>query len=411
MRKTISIVLVLVLLAALVLTGCQSSKPAASAAPSSAAPSAAPSSAPASTDASPAASSAADPLKKLPEGITLGMTLIVNDGLFATMAKYIQYFADNYGFTLKLDVGAFSPEDQVKSVENLIAAGCDAIIFCNFSAAVLPKVASTCEESEVYWAIYCRSIDDPAIVSTLASTKYFVGNAYEDNAAVAKNAVEKFKELGITKTAIIGPPTGDTTTDTVSKVYQEEAAKAGITIYTEVRNIVQPNDATTDAETVVSNFPDVEGIMLLAATQGYGEGLLKGLENVGKLGKITVCMNDCTADIANDMAKGNVAFACSGQYQNPGLEMAMLLNAVMETPLSPDKITIHTNYIMFSKADSAANYFKYIQNPAENMWAYNLQEISQLIKYYNPNVTVDDYQKLATAYSYDDVLTRHNITP
>lgn len=386
--KTVALILTLVLAISVLLTGCQQTP-----------------TGPKETTTAPEAKD------KLPAGTKIGMTILVNDGLFATMAQYIQYIADNIGFELVLDVGAFSPEDQVASVENLIAAGCQGIVFCNFSEAVLPKIASVCDEAEVYWAQYCRQVDDPEIVASLNNAKYYVGRCFENNENVAVRVVKAFEDLNVKKTAIIGPATGDTTTDTVSAKYKALCQEKGIEVYTEIRNAQEAADCTAAAETIVSNFPDVEGIIVLSGSTGKLEGVFKGLENVDKLGKIKVGALDASANIIEDLRNGSVSCANSGQFVDNMFTTMLVLNSVLGTPLKTDgKATIECEYVAFYKAADAEFYYAHMENLGEKIFAYNLDEIRQMIKYFNPDFSYEKLQAIATAYSVEDVKTRHNVS-
>ncbi|HAL74014.1 MAG TPA: hypothetical protein DCM45_02845 [Clostridiales bacterium] len=386
--RTIALILALILMMSVLVTGCQ----------------------PTNTTA-PTTAPTGEVKTKLPAGTKIGMTILVNDGLFATMAQYIQYIADNIGFELVLDVGAFSPEDQVASVENLIAAGCQGIVFCNFSEAVLPKIATVCDEAEVYWAQYCRQVDNQEIVASLNNSKYYVGRCYENNANVAVRVVKAFEELNVKKTAIIGPATGDTTTDTVSAKFKSLCQEKGIEVYTEIRNAQEAADCTAAAETIVSNFPDVEGIIVLSGSTGKLEGVFKGLENVGKLGKIKVGALDASVNIVEDLKKGSIVCANSGQFVDNMFTTMLVLNAVLGTPLKTDgKATIECEYVAFYKAADAEFYFANMENLKDKVFAYNIDEVRKMVKYFNPAFTYDDLQAIATAYSTEDVKTRHNIT-
>lgn len=386
--RTIALILTIVLMMSVLVTGCQPT-----------------------TTTAPTTGTTGEVKTKLPAGTKIGMTILVNDGLFAAMAQYIQYIADNIGFQLVLDVGAFSPEDQVASVENLIAAGCQGIVFCNFSEAVLPQIARVCDEAEVYWAQYCRQVDNPEIVASLNNSKYYVGRCFENNANVAVRVVKAFEEQNVKKTAIIGPATGDTTTDTVSAKFKELCQQKGIEVYTEIRNAQEAADCTAAAETIVSNFPDVEGIIVLSGSTGKLEGVFKGLENVGKLGKIKVGALDASANIVTDLKNGSISCANSGQFVDNMFTTMLVLNSVLGTPLKTDgKATIECEYVAFYKAADAEFYYANMENLKDKVFAYNVDEVRQMVKYFNPDFTYDDLQAIASAYSTEDVKTRHNIT-
>lgn len=386
MKRTISILLVLLLLTSFAFTGCQTT--------------------PTTTGTTAATSGAVS--DKLPAGTKIGMTILVNDGLFASMAQYVQYIADQVGFELVLDVGAFSPEDQVASVENLIAAGCQGIVFCNFSEAVLPQIAAVCDEAKVYWAQYCRQVEDQEVLTALNAAPYYVGRCFENNENVAVRVVDAFVKAGVKETAIIGPATGDTTTDTVSRKYKELCAEKGINVLTEIRNAQEAADCTTAAETIVSNFPQVEGLIVLSGSTGKLEGVLKGLENVGKLGVIKVGSLDATANIIEDMKKGYVSCANYGQFTDAMFTTMLVLNSVLETPLTTDKkATVECEYVAFNSSEDAETYFSSMENLKEKIFAYNIDEVKQMIKFFNPSFSIEEMQTIASKYSVADTIARH----
>lgn len=406
--KTVTaMVIAAAMIGALALTGCggSSSAPASSAASETKAESAAASTA-ASTAATSTAAESAAPAGDL-TGKKIGMTLLMNDGLFAVFADYVQTLADACGVELILDVGAFSPEDQVASVENLIASGCDGILYCNFGETVLTKVCQICEEAEVYWAQYCRPVEDPEVLEALNSSKYYVGRTIEDNVQVGINIADVFKEMGVTKTAIIGTTPGDSTTEQVDQGYKQRAEELGLEIYTEVRNCEEAADTTKAIETVLSSFPDTEAVCLLAGNNGMAEGIFKGLENMGRLGTVPIGMLDQSATMADDLEAGYAVIGHIGQYVDPGFSFAILLNAVAGTPLSEDKIELKDQYIVLRSAEDAANYAAIVENFAEHKYAFTGDEFKQFIKVFNPDATLDTIQAAATAYSVDDVLARH----
>lgn len=403
-KKVASVALASVLAGSMLLAGCgDSGSESASSASASKAESTAAASSTKEESAAPATEAAGDL-----SGKKIGMTVLVNDGLFATMINYLTPLTEACGVELVLDVGAFSPEDQVASVENLVAAGCDGILYCNFGETVLPKVAQICDEAEVYWVQYCREIADPEVLEALNSSKYYVGRTIQDDTGVGINIAKEFGELGVKKTAIIGPTPGDSTTDMVDQGYKTTAEELGLEIYTEVRNCEEAADCTKAVETILSSFPDTEAICLLSGSTGKLEGVLKGLENMGKLGEIAVGCLDASEAIADDLGAGNVQIAHIGQYVNPGFSLAILLNAVAGTPLSEDKIVISGQYVVLRSKEDADNYSKIVENNDEKLYAYNGDEFKEWIKVFNPDATVDTIQAAASSYSVDDVVSRHS---
>lgn len=348
-----------------------------------------------------------DALKKMPTGTKIGMTVLTNDGLFAVMAGYVQVMADAMGFELLLDVGAFSPEEQIASVENLIAAGCQGVLFCNFSEAVLPKIAEVCEEAEVYWVQYSRDISDQEVIEAVDNSKYYVGRVYSNREIIGTRVADKFAELGCKTTAIIGPQTGDVVTDEISAAFIKKAEELGIEVYTEVRNADDAADNTAAVETIVANYPDVESLMILSGATGKLEGVFKGLENVNKLGIIKVGSLDTSQSMVEDFENGNMHIGHAAFYLDLGYSCAILMNAVLGTPLSDNTIEIVSEYLPLTNGEEAEYYLNNIENVADGVYGFTPEEIAEFIKYYNPDATVELIQNAATELSVEDVMERH----
>ena len=57
------------------------------------------------------------------------------------------------GGEIVIDSSYTSPETQIQSAENLISAGCNAILIVNSSDTMLPTLGKLCEENQVYWGL------------------------------------------------------------------------------------------------------------------------------------------------------------------------------------------------------------------------------------------------------------------
>ena len=65
-------------------------------------------------------------------------------------------------------------------VQEEIEKGTDGILICPPNDQVLPMICRMCEEANVYWGIYFRSIMDENIRAVCEASPYYIGNAYED---------------------------------------------------------------------------------------------------------------------------------------------------------------------------------------------------------------------------------------
>ncbi len=341
------------------------------------------------------------------EGKKIGMTLLVDDGLFKTMYDFLETLADAAGVELISDVGAFSSEAQIESVENLIAEGCDGIMYCNFGEDSLIEIAQICDEAEVFWVQYCRNITDQDVANVLDASEYYVGRTVENNYDTGGGIAQEFCNMGLSKTAIIGPTPGDSTTDEADEGYKAKAGECGIEILAEIRNCEDFADGKKSAEIILDSFPETEAIIVLSGATGKLEGVLDGLKSKDKLGKIAVGAIDSTETIAEDISAGYVDICYTGQYVNPGFSFALLLNAVAGTPLSEEKIVIYDNHVALRSNEDTENYRMYVENTEDGIYAFTGEEFRRWLKIYNPDADVELIQKAASAYSIDDVIERH----
>lgn len=342
------------------------------------------------------------------EGKKIGMTLLVDDGLFGTMYDYLETLADAAGVELISDVGAFSSEAQIESVENLIAEGCDGIVYCNFGEDSLIEIAQICDDAEVFWVQYSRDIMDQDVLNVLDNSEYYVGRTVENNYDAGSGIAQEFHKKGLSKTAIIGPTPGDSTTDVVAEGYKEKAEEYGMEILAEIRNCEDFSDGKKAAEIILDSFPETEAIIVLSGATGKLEGVLDGLNSKGKLGGIAVGAIDATETIAEDIRAGYVDICYTGQYVNPGFSFALLLNAVAGTPLSEEKIVICDNHVALRSNEDTENYSMYVENTWDNIYAFTGEEFCMWLKSYNPDADVELIQEAASNYSMDDVINRHN---
>ena len=82
-----------------------------------------------------------------------------------------------------------------------------------------------------------------------------------------------------------------------------------------------------------------------------------------------------------------------------------MYNVFEGTPLSDEKVEVPVNFITCNTGEEFVNYMTYLH--ADGVYAWNTDEIKQVMKKYNPDATADDLLKMGASYSVEDVMTRH----
>ena len=81
-----------------------------------------------------------------------------------------------------------------------------------------------------------------------------------------------------------------------------------------------------------------------------------------------------------------------------------MVNKLAGTPLSDKCEQIDLNFINLQSPEDARNYYEYCEGDS---YPYNEEEIRNMVKYFNPDMTIDQLKEIASAYSIDDVVSRH----
>lgn len=307
------------------------------------------------------------------------------------------------GWNIVSDIGAFSPEEQVNSVQNVISAGADAICFVNFTEDCLPKIADLCDEAGVYWGQFARDLSDPEVKEYLENSEHYVGRCYCDDSFIAQKSLERFQEEGITKVAIVGPATGDVSTDTRDNYFQEHAAEYGIEVLVSVRDLTDAASAKDAVSNIIATYPDIDGLYCISGSDSRGEGVFGAIEALGKGDQIKVCMSDFIENMDQYFESGVLLRAFGGSFPVTLFITAALVNKVTGNSLSDEPVALELPYIMVDSADEYKEYFKYCEDEA----VYTEEEAKTLLGKYAEGLDLETFSSYVTGFGLDDVKARH----
>jgi len=348
--------------------------------------------------------------EQMPEQYNLGfVTLSTAGSFFGNVYGIVNELCDLTGAVLVSDVGAISPEEQITSVKNVISAGANAVIFINFTEDCLPKIADLCEENQVYWGQYARNVDNPEIKEYLDNSKYYIGRIYNDDSFIAQKALESFQENGVTKVGIVGPATGDTATDLRDHYFQDHAAEYGIEVVAVVRDLTDAASATDAVSNIIATNSDLGGIYCISGSDSRGEGVMNAIDILGANDQVKVVMSDFFDGMDAYFDNGTIISSFGGSYPDVVFLTVLLLNQISGTPLGNtegESIVLELPYVQVNDSEELNEYLSYCESGTD--YAYNAEEMSKMIGYYNPDITLDDIKEIMANYSLADVKARHD---
>jgi ABC-type sugar transport system, periplasmic component len=332
-----------------------------------------------------------------------------SDALARMSIKMITKMVETAGGSVVVNTDGFAPEIQIQAVENLIAGGCNGIIICNASDTMLPRLAQVCNENEVYWGLMWRRIVNPAIAAQVTQSKYFIGYTAEDEVEIGHRMGTLLYKGGARQCAVVTTDVGDTTHDNRNKGFDAACAETGLKRVAEVRGSLQAQSVMEAVEKFLTAFPKLDSIFLTGGTNGQLEGALAALDKHHMRGKIKVAVVDfINADQMKSYLKDGTLYAISGgHYIDPLFTTSMLVNAIQGKRLSPKSEGVDLHFVNLNSYQDAENYYKYVENEKDGVFAYSDAELKAMLKTFNPALTVDDLRKMAGSYSVADVMARH----
>lgn len=344
---------------------------------------------------------------KLPEKYKIGVVIWSTvDDLGRASANMLDYASEVLGCEMVYNTDISSPESQIDATENLIAAGCDAVAICNYSDDILPKITKMCEESQVYFTLIWRSINDPDVKEIVESSEYYLGNTCEDEEEIGYRMGKSLHEKGSENIAVITMEKGDTTADARDRGFDRACEEFGMNRISEVRNnTLTAEDTTKAVENFLASFPELDGIFVTGGSNTILEGVMQALKLHGKTGEVKVACVDFISDLDKYIEEGAIDAISGGHFVDPLFSYMLMINKLAGTPLSDTCETVNLNFVNLESPEDATNYYTYVEGDS---YPYNEEEIRNMVKYFNEDMTIDELRKIADSYSVADVMERHS---
>lgn len=234
-----------------------------------------------------------------------------------------------------------SAEETLVALQNLIAAGCDAILVP--AAMISPaKVAEICDPEGVYWGTYFYKFEEGTEDYEAAmNSEYFVGTTYEDDVDSAYWATSVLGKLGCKNLCMIGLPTGGTTANMRDEGIAKACEEYGMTVLAEERDFTLTFTAAggaTIAERFLTAYPECDGIIIAGMTQYCLPGIVQTLEQTGNINKIKVAGIDFNEFQFDYMEQGALHGIVGGHFAGPTYTAIHTVIKIDILPLEADAL-------------------------------------------------------------------------
>ena len=340
--------------------------------------------------------------------LTVGVVIWSCDdgGLGYSVKKELEYVGEVLGVNFIFKGGSVDAESQIKDCENLIAAGVDGILLCPMVDTTIDQFTAMCDDAGVKLSLMFRSVIDEDVRNVALAAESFVGDICEAEEDSAADLVDELVAAGCENIALMYCEPGNTVTDRRQSGIDARVEELGLNV---VSKYVMPAGTlsagfTEGANSILTTYPECDGFILSFGSDGGIDAVIQLIRSKNIQDKVHVASFDSVQDTESAFQDGILVSETCGSQVDALFSFMMLYNELQDTPLSDEPIELLSNYVYVKNADMAANYDKYWSS--DDFQLYSEDEIKSMTKIYNPDLTLDSFKEMVSAYSYDDVLTR-----
>lgn len=325
-----------------------------------------------------------------------------SDSLGASCKKILDAAAEALDVELVYVETNLDQDQEIASVENLCASGCDGIIICNSSDGEMATIINTCEANNVKIGQFFRTLSDENVIELAENSTAYAGKVYEDEETTGQNMAQIMADKGLENIGIISQDHGNTTYETRCSGYKERFEELGVNIVAEQWDCDNSEEASNAVNNFIASYPELDGIVVVGGGGEPLEGTISALENNGLTGEIAVCSTDFTTDLGEQLESGAISAMSGGHWTDPLFAFLMVYNAVNGAYDAPVEIIHPMMYV--ASSEDYADYETYF---CGDILPFTAEEIQNLAITSNPDTTLDDLQAAASDLSIEDVKTRH----
>lgn len=334
----------------------------------------------------------------------IGVILYGKDDAFgAAEYAYINSAAEALNVDIQWALNDYDAESQLASAENLVAAGCEGLLFLPISDNTVSLLSDYCLENEIWFQMMNRDISDPDIKADCEANPYYVGTSFEANEEACQVMTEMLAKEGRLNYGL-GQVAPGSSLSVRNTAYADAVASLNGQV---LADYTAPSDGSTQAyvtyiENFVKSYPAMDGLLMSSASGGGGETVINTLKSLVEPGKIKVVSFDTFENMEEGFADGWLTCLAGGIEIQSLFDFVLLYNAVDGTPLADGRTVLLQKFIYITNSEDCANYAKYISNP--EYMIYSPEQIRSMAVRYNPEATLETLTAMMDAYTLESVV-------
>lgn len=320
------------------------------------------------------------------------------DKLGGQFRESIRYLADAFN----VDAVFFESgtgDEQISNWESVLTAGdIDGVI----TVGVTPALMEVAKRYDVPVVTACGFPSVADEISGTAAYDNFLGGVIDDDYWAGYRTIEALYDAGARNFVFSGLTIGMVKShdDRMNAMKDFVAEHSDMELLADSYTL---GEGASDVPTFNASFPELEAM----AFSAIGDGVYSAIETEGLVGEIKLSGVDISSQTGTYFKNGTQVWTCGGQYATAMVGFAVLYNyladgtRIIENTAEP----IVRKYIEITSYDDYKQYVEYVESEVPT---YTADEIAQMIHYFNPDVTIDDYLEDAEAYSLEDIIERRS---
>lgn len=339
------------------------------------------------------------------ERITIGVAFFdFSMPLGVDIMRMIDYAAAALDVDVLYAENNFDPEQIITDVENLFAAGANAVIFCNSAEGQVPRAVSIAENYDGKVFQFFRTLHDPEIRDAMFVAPGYGGQVFEDEFEVGYILGMAMAQSGVTNVGLINFNSGDPTAIQRQAGYEAAFAETGVNILAETWDIFTGEEAAMVTENYIAAFPELDGIVLVGGSTEALRGIQSTLQRHDKTGDIALSTTDFYDEMYEDLESGSLQFIAGGHWNSPFFAFMLAYNWASGAFTEDELPAVVANNMMFiNSIDDARAFNEYFMGEVP---PFNTEEIRQLSINHNPDFVLEDLIEAAANLSIEDVERR-----
>ena len=294
---------------------------------------------------------------------------------------------------------------DINAIRLLIDKGCDGIMLMPTDESILPQVAKMCDEAEVYWAISMRPIIDAQVRRIVESSEYFVGLVKGNDDDSGYSLMKLLGENGNKHTAVISVDMSDPVGQALENGLYRAASEYGMGVVAEIRDAFSSEDTYSVVSDIIIAYPELDSIFRVAGHSANLNAIIQAVRDADKADDIQIVSIGFAGVKEEDFIDGAVlAVTTEHQIIDPPITTALLVNAVMGTPISPGAPLEYTiDYIIIRTCEEYKQYSQFTSS-RNNIYFTSDDVRNKLLKTTNEDLTAEDFQKIIDDYNIDRII-------